>query len=276
MPVTTEWAFDYDGFSFNDDDFGVIKVEGLDPPDIRSDIVEKAEDHGSYVFAQYLSHRLITFEGDLMTDADFESRITELRGAFVPRTTAAPLSFLIGDTEKVVFCKPLRTAFPIDRAYSYGDGRWTVQLVAEDPRIYSAELQSGTLTPFTANGIGFDVAFPVDFGGGEGGSMGMVNAGVFGTPPITRIDGPVTNPKVTNVTVDKFLRVDITLAVGEFLILDHAARTVMLNGESSRYSQLTTDSEWWNLEAGSNTIRFDGSNTGGATQVIVTWRDAWL
>ena len=276
--MVATWNFEFNDLTFGTDDYGVRKVEGLDPPETRTDLIEKAEDHGSFVFARYLTHRTITIEGDLVGDPNngFEDKVTDLRAAMIPQESVSPLTFLIpGAVEKVVYAKPIRCSFPIDVAYGLGTCEWAVQLVAEDPRIYSSELFATTLVPLVEFGIGFDVAFDLDFGGATGNTASAINEGTFPTPPITRIDGPVTNPKVTNVTVDKFLRVELEVPVGQYLILDHQARTVKLGGTASRYSQLTPDSEWWQLAPGDNDLRFDGEGEGGSTLATVSWRSAW-
>jgi len=93
------------------------------------------------------------------------------------------------------------------------------------------------------------------------------------TWPTFRVNGPVTNPYLENITTGEFLYITYTLGVGEWLDIDFKDKTVLLNGESSRY--YTKSGTWWMLQPGDNNVRLGGTTT-GSPSATVSWRDAWL
>ena len=82
----------------------------------------------------------------------------------------------------------------------------------------------------------------------------------------------MTNATITNETTGETLTITYTLGSGEYLEIDFAAKTVMLNGVASRYYAKSVS--WRELVAGSNSVRVtSGSGTGSAS---IRWFDAWL
>jgi hypothetical protein len=67
--MVAEWEYSYNGLTFGGaTDFGVQSVEGLSPPDSRESVIEKAESHGSFIYAPFVTERRITFEGDILAE----------------------------------------------------------------------------------------------------------------------------------------------------------------------------------------------------------------
>jgi phage-related protein len=117
--------------------------------------------------------------------------------------------------------------------------------------------------------------YPVVYGGGGSyGSIIATNLGSTEAPVTIRINGPVTNPTVRNVTTGESLGLTVVLAAGEFMDLDTKNHTVLLGGTANRYSTLTTP-QWWGLQPGTNEIRYFADITSAST-VTVTYRSAWV
>lgn len=262
--------------------YPIKSIEGLSPPDSREDVLDRAGDHGSYVFAEFLPERRVTIEGDIFGEpgSDFEGKVTDFRRAFVPRLDPLPLRYQFpSDILKRISCVPAKRTFPVDPDYSIGHASWAVQFIAGDPRIYADAEETITVGSSGAGspGHGFDVAFDMGFGGGGGsGTSVAINDGVFNSPPSMRLAGPASNPRIRNVTSDKTLFFNITLASGEYLDIDVNKRTVFLNGDPllSRYYTLDPSSVWWFIEPGSNTIQVQSGADNPA--LTVKWRDAWV
>src|SRR5262252_2717624 len=125
MVDLNNWEFYYNGLTFGG--FQAIQlstVEGLNPPDIRVDAEDKMEDHGGFVFANFLSTRTVTFTGDLAGDVDsgeFEILMTNLRKAFAPQSDGLPLSYRLGiDDVRFINAKPTRVFYNVDPIFSTG------------------------------------------------------------------------------------------------------------------------------------------------------------
>ena len=283
MAVDQDYEFEYNGLVFGaNNDIGLTYVTGLDPVDIREDNVTKSAEHGSFIFANWLDERRIILEGDIAVSNPslLEAQINLWRLAFNPRPTPIPMYFQLPSTGvRFVNCVPIRRSLPVDRLYQIGAAQWRAELAAEDPRIYGNALNNQDIDAVSTLAIGIDlpIDFPFGFGGGASGSANAINAGSFDSPPTLRIDGPCTTPMVHNITAGKFVKFNITLATGEFLIVDHLRKTVMLGGTASRYSTMDANSAWWMLLPGTNSLQFVANGAQpGVTGVTVSWRDAWV
>lgn len=166
------------------------------------------------------------------------------------------------------------------------DPGWKVQysipLIAADPRIYSDTLHSVNVVASAAGvqGFVFPLTFNLNFGASpQLGDALCTNSGNGNAPAQVRIDGPINNFQVKNVTTNETIAFAYTLGVGEWFIIDTEARTVMLNGTTNRYSALdfVNTTGWWTLEPGLNDIRLSGFGfSAGVTAITVQYRDAWV
>ena len=70
--------------------------------------------------------------------------------------------------------------------------------------------------------------------------------------------GPVTNPKITDVTTGQFMKVNATMQKGDILLIDTNDRhqVIELNG-SNYYQHIDRQSEPFKLEVGDNYLEYD-------------------
>jgi hypothetical protein len=158
---------------------------------------------------------------------------------------------------------------------SYTDAVWRVQWQALDPRMYDVALSSTVVSlPLTSGGWVFPWVFDWTFGGGSaGGTVFATNTGSAPAPWSARFDGPLVNPSITHQELGLTLLFNITLAAGDFLVVDSTARTVLLGGTASRYSTLAQPN-WFDLSPlTSNTIRFNAAS--GSGTMTFSYRNAW-
>ena len=254
-------------------------IAGLDLPDLRTNDVARSGAHGTFVGADWANGRTITMELEAfgLTAAALEATIAPLLAAFVPTGSEALLAFkLPGQVDRFVNARCRRRGWLIDNEYAMGNANISVEFYASDPRIYAATLTSLSATlPTVSGGLTFPAAAPFVFGSaGSGGAIAANNSGTFETPWTATFSGPLVAPALTHTGQGKTLALTGTLAAGETLVLDSAAKTVMLNGTASRYSWLTAASQWFTLEPGSNPLAFAGAS--GAGSCTVTFRSAWL
>jgi hypothetical protein len=154
------------------------------------------------------------------------------------------------------------------------------QFEALDPITYGDEETSAVTTREVA-GVGVELPeqLPWSLPAGSGGGLSVTNAGNRNAPWTARLDGPLTYPEINHTQSGRrlYLSLDanggVDLASGQYVIIDSKDRSVLLNGTSDRRSQLTIDSEWWDLPPGQNDfiLRADA----GAGTLTVTTRDAW-
>ncbi|MEE4491619.1 phage distal tail protein [Streptomyces sp. BE230] len=115
---------------------------------------------------------------------------------------------------------------------------------------------------------------------GASGRLTATNAGASPAFPVLRIDGPVANPSIEQVTTGGSLTLDGTLQAGEYLIIDTRTRAVLLMGSSPRRQWVRAGSVWPLLISGLNTIAYRGTALPGApgqtSLLTVTWRDTSL
>lgn len=115
---------------------------------------------------------------------------------------------------------------------------------------------------------------------GTSGRLSAVNDGASPAYPVLRIDGPVANPSIEQVSTGGSITLDATIQAGEYLLIDTRTRAVLLMGTSPRRQWVRGGSQWPLLMPGSNTIAYRGSALPGApgqsSLLTVTWRDTSL
>lgn len=150
---------------------------------------------------------------------------------------------------------------------------WSVVLYAPDPVRYGVDLREASTVRYVPGGL-FHVPIhvPIHFGPpGSAGFLNIYNVGNQDVWPVLRMQGPLVNPSVRLVG-GAALTAYITLNVGEQLIIDTKAHTVML-GQSSRRGFLSFDSQWYSVPPGSSQLFFSADS--GAGTMTAQWRDAW-
>jgi hypothetical protein len=158
-----------------------------------------------------------------------------------------------------------------DTAFSY-----SLQVVAADPRKLADALVDSTGLPSSSGGL--TVPFTVPFSINStvvSGRCVLTNPGNATGPVVLRIDGPVTGPIVTHVGSGATLAFasSMTLASGEWLIVDMENQQVLANGQVSRNGWVTQRG-WSGFDPGGNTWQF--AATSGSGTLTVTANPAWL
>lgn len=282
MTVTADQQLQF-GTLLIADPYFPSKVSGLlDTPDVRTADHIRVGRNGYVAGTDLLGGRTVTIELDIVAwdSASFGAAVGALKAAFLPGSAEAPLSFqmpgVAGGIVARVNARPRRLSLPIEDGYWQQAAQAVIELFATDPLIYSDTLSSITIALAAAtSGLTFPLTFPATFGsGGTPSSASVVNAGTATTFPTFTINGPVQTPTIRNETLGRQLTINIALAAGEFLVVDTANRTVLLNGTADRYSLLTT-AQWFGLAPGGNDLRFSALVSSASTATI-SWRSAWI
>ncbi|MFB8101354.1 phage tail domain-containing protein [Streptomyces sp. NPDC056007] len=263
--------------------YHVTAIEGLDDlPDIRSEDMERPGQHGDYTGPDYTGPRVIQIGLGLRADSPDELRdlTLALRAATQPQRQPDALRLLDQDT--LVYGKIRRRSIPYDAEHLWRTGTAALELYCADPYLYGLEERSEATAAYSpAAGRTYPSVRPRTYGAaGQSGRIAAVNRGDAAAYPVLRIDGPVANPSVEQVSNGAGLTVDATLADGEFLVIDTRTRAVLYMGTSPRRNWLRSGGTWPTLAPGYNEIAYRGSalpgSPGQQSLLTVTWRDTSL
>lgn len=262
--------------------FKVIRQEGIfSLPDINVSDTQREGADGEYSSNdETLSGRTITFEivmlGDHSSTNDADTLYEKLQAATSDLRSSWPLGIKRPNRpERFVSVKTRRRSFPSDYDFAVGHGQGALQFKALDPRIYESMLNEPQAIDVFGifGGMSFPEIWPLTFGAATTqGTLNAINSGTYPTPAKFSIVGPVTNPAVVHVGLQRTLQITGSLAFNEVLEIDLDARTVLLGGVNRR-SWLTT-AQWFLLQPGDNQLRFTGT-TSGEPRMAASWRSAW-
>lgn len=153
----------------------------------------------------------------------------------------------------------------------------------KDPTIFGATLKTldtQSVDPTTSGGDAeYSFTYPVVYGASTFTVADTVtNNGDIATYPTSIIvNGPVTDPKITNTTTGEFIEFSTTLATSSnqlVIVYDKDTLTAEVDG-TSVLSSLSDSSTLFKLPTGSSSIQLSGSAVGSGAYIQVTYRDAY-
>ena len=282
--IVADWQMERGGLLIGDTtDYDIRQISGLASlPEVRPQDRPLLLRHGSVPGLDYLGVRSFSVDLELIdeTSSSLSTKLATLGAAFQSEAAESVIAFQVpgiaGGVKAQVSGRVRRRDVPVGLEFAYGMAQASFEVVCSDPRIYSQVENTDNVGLATSGGgLTFNASPNFTFGAtSTGGTLNISNAGNFDAPVSFRIDGPITNPIIESVTTGKTLSFTITLATGEFLVVDSSARTVLLAGTASRYYTLDVGSEWFDLEPDTNEISFRADAATAAT-LTATWRDAW-
>jgi len=246
-------------------------------PDIRANDLDRQDRHGVVPGIDLMGPRVMnaTIKIDTAGFAAAETAIHDLAPVFRPRQAEVPMVWQRprtgGSIKKYIYCRPRKLVLPTNYELAHGLGQASVQFVAADPRHY-------TFTPTVTNG---SIATSATTGGST-----FTVGGDFLTEPLISITGPFNNGIITlvsapnlddTVMAGRAIRLTGNVSAAQTLVIDFGLRTMLLNG-APIYSYRRSDSQWWSLTPGSNTVQFtrDAGAVGSAALYSITHRAAWI
>jgi hypothetical protein len=277
-------ALTFNGLNLNSDPYFIDSITGLlDSPEIRTTDRPLVGRDGLVAGIDRYSGRSVSVVIGIngFTSAAFSAAVQAFSVAFsAPKAIPLPLSFTIpgvaNGAPARINVRPRKVSLPIEAVYQEGWGTAAVELFATDPLVYS-DTENTVTIPIAGphGGRTYDRIYDVTYSGsGSFGSSAITNNGSALAPVVIKIFGPVLNPTIRNVTTGQSLVFTVDLLAGDYLLIDYATRTVLLNGTADRYSYLTTP-QWWGLVPGLNEIRYFADTTSLST-ATVTYRSAWI
>lgn len=167
--------------------------------------------------------------------------------------------------------------------------RFVVPLRAADPTCYDPSLQAYTYGVGGGTGaFSFPLSWPASFGGSTvNQTRAIPYAGTWREYPIVIINGPITNPVITNLTTaDKLDFTGVTVGSGTTYTVDcrPGRKSVVDQTGSNKISDLTDDSDLatFSLEAdpdapsGINDVQVTGTSANATTEVYVQFYHRYI
>lgn len=224
-----------------------------------------------------LPARVVTLDVNVGNDSDDPATtwglFQDLLGAWAPVDVGTvDMSMTMAGSDLVLRGRPIDAVDDLE-LLPEGIARVRLSFEATDPRWYSSTMSSILLGLTEGGGLEFPLTFPLTFGAGSDNDGSAFNAGTAPAPWTAAILGPVTNPVLTLGSTGEAVVITGVVAPGETLLIDSASRSVLLDG-SPRSSWIALTSRWWELAAGTNTVRFRAA--AGTGVCTFSWRSAWL
>ena len=258
-----------------------VPIEGLESSAISTSTYNRAGVDGIRIVTAYQRERRIALRGLLRSSCDITHlAMRKAISALVPPTR---------DTNSLVQTVPLR--FVDDNGGDYtlqvvvnglvmprsrtNSSEYQLDLIADDYAISGTTEHSEIVTVETVGGFSIPFSIPFSFTGGTGGATTIVNAGDAVAYPLIALDGPLTNPRITNSTVGRFLQLNLTINTGSSVVIDMRNKTIVQGGTTNRINAMTSTSKWWWLAPGANTIALSTSVASEAGTAAITWHDAY-
>lgn len=255
-------------------------VEGITSPNIRSADGMWAGRDGGYVSAQFYGFRTITltgfYKGNSCEEAD------KLRLGLMTNLGIRKLFpvFITNFSGRHYYTEAYITDIKSDIT-SPLSGEWKMTLLCPDPIIYdggdgidsnSAWFQY-TFQKEKPGGYKIESKYPVQWKEGNIASV-VNNAGSVEIYPQIILRGKFTNPKITNTTTKKHIKILKTTAPSDEILIDMNERIITLNGETIA-SYKTNNSTWWNLLPGENRILLETDDKNDTDFGVIKFKNGY-
>lgn len=260
----------------------VMDVAGLDSAAYRTSTKDIEGFDGSVIESEFESKRTVVLSGFIYGHAHdiMEQYIDLLKENLAPSKTYTPFYFKVpGRPQRMLWAKStsgLRCSWSSMRRVAIGEFQFVLE--CGDPIIYGVDetLWSGEIITQPIPGFSFNFGFNFDFGAispGVTGAMNVSHGGNRPAPFIATFTGSgVTGPGLKHEVLNRQVEFDVSLEMGDQLVVDFRKRTVMLNGSPRRGS--VTREGWFLLQQNvANPLRL--LTNSGSLQVSISTHDAW-
>lgn len=240
--------------------------------------------HGGINETRYEDGRAITLQGEIMSTVGIEDAFSEWSAIAKPLMQTldngpALLKWTEGETGNEL---QMLVKLDGDLEPPFQEGQavltYQAQFFAEDPRAYAQTPTTVVSTALSSQGGGltFPAPFPRTYANSGGGIVSFTNDGNRSTPPVFQIDGMCVNPQILLVGTGLRLVFNGTVALGDYLEIDVAARTVKLNGETDRMNFYDgANTTWFELDAGTSDLQMLAASFDANAKLTVIGRSAW-
>ena len=286
-PGTTDREFSLSPIAIGDlllnaiDDNGtrwiVQKFDGWGSPASTAVFTQRARGHGSTSSEPFYQERVMVIEGLILTESpELLSEALDLLNASV---TLEQFTMIVSETGYVRHVLAQRQGEVIVSRFNNRQAKFSIQIVAKDPRKFGDLISISTYLPSSSGGLTYPLTYPKTYTGVTvSGVVRLTNTGNTQAPVWLRIDGPIPAGgwTVTHLGKKQALTFASSLALtsGEFVTVDMDRREVLAQGQAARAGYVTSRG-WFSLDPGDNDIAFSASGISLTAQLTVTTKPAW-
>lgn len=184
--------------------------------------------------------------------------------------------------QKQIFMKPLYVELSETTKQGFVQP-FTILAKIIDPVIYSypaSQASTGQASPSTSTGAAaYSFTYPVVYGSTlQSITADCNNIGTLPTFPTSIVvNGPVTNPKVTNGATGEYIQVNVTLSSSSdqlTMVYNATMQTIELNGVNVN-KDVIAGSTMFKIHPGTTTITLNGSSVGTGAVAVVNYYSGW-
>ena len=257
--------------------FTVDKFEGWGSTASTASLTQRARGHGATSSEGFYRPRTMTVEGLILAPvAGALSAASDLLSSAV---SLGQFQMIVSEQGRV---RNVMAQRQDDVQFTYLSdlvARYSIQVVAKDPRKFGDLVTATTRLPFSEGGLIHPSTWPRTWTGVSGtGKVTINNPGNTQAPAWLRIDGPLPAGgwTVTHQGKQASLTFATALALGsgEFVTVDMDRREVLAQGQAPR-SGYVTSRGWFSLDPGDNVIAFSAQNYSSTASLTVTTKPAW-
>lgn len=278
-PVLSDYQFQYGSLVIGaSTGYRLREISGLGQPSRRSTDIRRPLADGDFSGTSYYESREITISIDLV--AASASAATTLLSALSLAWRGSGILYakFPGWSAARAFYGEPRKLVSSDRS-DHRSGYLPVSLLfySPAPAMYADIVTVGAATAVTA-GLSFPSVLPWIFGVVSSGTeLDVVNDGDYNYSPVMRLYGPFTSATVTRSSDGAYIGIGATIAAGEYVDIDHDARTIVKSDGTNLRRYLINGSRWLSTPPGSDVFTMTATDTLAAyTHIEIDARSAWL
>ena len=276
----SEIQLEINGFGIDTSKNSVLTpdLDGLTIPNVRTSSGDYSGRSGGWVDGQFYSKREIVIRGVLRgCGQTVMDELNDLQNSL-------PINQLLPLFIRTKYGNYLAEVYFINLNTKLNSFKWLeyeLTLISPEPYLYSAgdgvDPDSGWINFVIQKAVGGGYTtpyiLPVVWETGTQPNI-INNVGAEVLPQII-LNGKWTNPVITNLTTNKFIKLNLTSAVGDKIIIDMRERTITLNG-GSILPYRDSNSDWWGLVHGQNTIEVLSDSQTDTSEAIIRYREQYL
>ncbi|MCL2089841.1 MAG: hypothetical protein FWH11_01215 [Micrococcales bacterium] len=243
-------------------------------------VEQRAGSDGGWPNAPVSGPKRVAFSGSLVArDQAAARRAVDRLHAALP---VGPVVAVVVEADRSRWCQVHREdqvlVDPVSMGSTVGPVlvRWSVQLVAYDPRLLGDMMTGWTGLPASTGGLRLPFRVPFRIvASATSGEVTMTNPGTVAGRLLMTVTGPVTRPSIRTVAPDGSvltLTLSLTLGDGETLVVDPGTLQVLAGGTASRAAWVVSRG-WPVFAPGTTTWTF--SAVAGSGRLDVQAWPAW-
>ena len=260
---------------------GVSMVDGLIGMEVREKIRPRPGRHGIINTSRYRDAPPVTITGHLQgadPDVAFTHYNTVARALAAAVNTDRKLRWSGGSVLGLVETRVRLVSIKPPLEVGPNLIRYQLVLRPADPRSYAQveTVVDGGLLGASGGGLTFPFTFPIAFTPAGGSAATFTVGGTDATPPVFRIYGYVTSPRLRLVSTGEELVINGAVDAGRYLEVDVDAREVRLDDGTLRNNLFDFEqSSWFDLPPGPQSVQLLATNFDASAHVQVRFAAAY-